>query len=146
MTILGEDQNEKRSSGGEIQMWRTTASIPVWNGTASIAKYGKTGYNTATSSCKEVYVVNKRELIAGMIDESGLTKADAEKALNAFLHQVEKALKEGDKVQLTGFGSFEIKNRAERTGRNPRTKETVVIPASKVPVFKAGKSLKDAVN
>lgn len=90
--------------------------------------------------------MNKSELIAGMAAESGLAKADVEKALNAFLHQVEKALKEGDKVQLIGFGTFEIKARAERTGRNPRTKEAVVIPASKAPVFKAGKSLKDAMN
>lgn len=90
--------------------------------------------------------MNKSELIAGMAAESGLAKVDIEKALNAFLHQVENALKEGDKVQLTGFGSFEVKARAERTGRNPRTNEEVVIPASKVPVFKAGKSLKDAVN
>lgn len=89
--------------------------------------------------------MNKRELIAGMAAESGLAKSDVEKALNAFLHQVEKAMKEGDKVQLMGFGSFEVKSRAERTGRNPRTKEKVVIPASKFPVFKAGKSLKDAV-
>lgn len=90
--------------------------------------------------------MNKSELIAGMAAESGLAKADAEKALSAFLHQVEQALKAGDKVQLTGFGTFEVKARAERTGRNPRTNEEVVIPASKAPVFKAGKALKDAVN
>lgn len=91
-------------------------------------------------------MMNKSKLTAGMAAESGLTKADAEKALGAFLHQVEKALKEGDRVQLMGFGTFGVKARAERTGRNPRTKESVVIPASKAPVFKAGKSLKDAVN
>ena len=89
--------------------------------------------------------MNKSELIAGMAADSGLSKVDAERALNAFLGQVEKAFKAGDKVQLTGFGSFEIKERAERIGRNPQTGAEVKIPASKAPVFKAGKSLKDAV-
>ena len=89
--------------------------------------------------------MNKSELIAGMAADSGLSKVDAERALNAFLGQVEKALKAGDKVQLTGFGSFEIKERAERIGRNPQTGAEVKMPASKAPVFKAGKSLKDAV-
>ena len=83
--------------------------------------------------------MNKGELIAGMAEESGVSKADAEKVLNAFLSQVEKALCAGDKVQLTGFGSF------ERTGRNPKTNEPIVIPAGKMPVFKAGKVLKDAI-
>ena len=73
--------------------------------------------------------MNKGELIAGMAEESG----------------VEKALCAGDKVQLTGFGSFEVKERAERTGRNPKTKEPIVIPAGKMPAFKAGKALKDAI-
>ena len=89
--------------------------------------------------------MNKGELIAGMAEESGVSKADAEKVLNAFLSQVEKALCAGDKVQLTGFGSFEVKERAARTGKNPRTGESVEIPACKVPSFKAGKALKDAV-
>lgn len=89
--------------------------------------------------------MNKGELIAGMAEESGVSKADAEKVLNAFLSQVEKALCAGDKVQLTGFGSFEVKERAERTGRNPKTNEPIVIPAEKMPVFKAGKVLKDAI-
>ena len=90
--------------------------------------------------------MNKTELIAAMAEESGLTKTDTEKPLNAFVHQVEAALKAGEKIQLTGFGSFEVKERAERIGRNPRTKEEVKIPASKAPVFKAGKPLKDALN
>ena len=90
--------------------------------------------------------MNKTELIAAMAEESGLTKTDTEKALNASVHQVEAALKAGEKIQLTGFGSFEVKERAERIGRNPRTKEVVKIPASKAPVFKAGKPLKDALN
>lgn len=89
--------------------------------------------------------MNKSDLIAGMAAESGVTKADAEKVLNAFLSQVEKALGAGDKVQLTGFGTFEVKMRAERTGRNPKTNESIAIPAGKAPVFKAGKALRDAV-
>ena len=89
--------------------------------------------------------MTKAELIAGMASESGLTKTDAEKALNAFLSQVEQALKQGEKVQLVGFGSFEVKERAERIGRNPKTKEAIAIPAGRAPVFKAGTALKDAI-
>ena len=89
--------------------------------------------------------MNKTELIAAMAENSGLTKKDCEAALAAFTGAVETAMKGEDKVQLVGFGSFEVKSRAARTGRNPRTKEVVEIPASKVPVFKAGKALKDAV-
>lgn len=89
--------------------------------------------------------MTKAELIAGMALESGLTKTDAEKALNAFLSQVEQALKQGEKVQLVGFGSFEVKERAERIGRNPKTKEAIVIPAGRAPAFKAGTALKDAI-
>ena len=89
--------------------------------------------------------MTKVELIAAVANEANLTKKDAEAAVNSALNAITNALKEGDKVQLVGFGSFEVKNRAARTGRNPRTKEVVEIPASKVPVFKAGKALKDAV-
>lgn len=89
--------------------------------------------------------MNKTELIAAVAEASGLTKKDAEAALSAFTAEVEKALKGGDKVQLVGFGSFEIKERAARTGRNPKTKEAIEIPACRMPVFKAGKALKDAV-
>ena len=89
--------------------------------------------------------MNKSELITAMAADSGLSKADTEKALNAFLNQVEKALKSGDKVQLTGFGSFEVKERAERMGRNPQTGAEVKIPASKAPVFKPSKALKDTL-
>ena len=80
-----------------------------------------------------------------MAEESGVSKADAEKVLNAFLSQVEKALCAGDKVQLTGFGSFEVKERAARMGKNPATGETIEIPAGKAPSFKAGKALKDTI-
>lgn len=89
--------------------------------------------------------MNKTELIEGMATKSGLTKKDCETALNAFTQQVEAALKSGEKVQLVGFGSFEAKARAERIGRNPKTKEAITIPASKAPVFKAGKALKDSI-
>lgn len=90
--------------------------------------------------------MNKAELINSMAEKTGLPKKEAEKALNAFMESVEEALKNGDKIQLVGFGSFEVKDRAERKGRNPQTKEEITIPASKAPVFKAGKGLKDKVN
>ena len=86
--------------------------------------------------------MNKAELIAAVAAAAEISKKDAEIAVSATLDTITNALKEGDKVQLVGFGSFEVKNRAARTGRNPRTKEVVEIPASKVPVFKAGKALK----
>ena len=90
--------------------------------------------------------MNKTELVAAMAEKSELTKKDAEKALSAFLESVEDALKKGDKVQLVGFGTFEVKQRAARTGINPQTKKPVEISASKAPAFKAGKALKDALN
>lgn len=90
--------------------------------------------------------MNKTELIAAMSEKSGLTKKDSEAALSAFLESVEAALKNGDKVQLVGFGTFEVKARPAREGINPQTKEKVKIAASKAPVFKAGKALKDALN
>ena len=89
--------------------------------------------------------MNKSELIAEVATKAEITKKDAEAAVTAVIDAITESLKKGDKVQLVGFGSFEVKNRAARTGRNPRTKEVVEIPASKVPVFKAGKALKDAV-
>lgn len=90
--------------------------------------------------------MNKAELIGSVAQKSDLTKKDAEKALNAFVESVEEALSSNDKVQLVGFGSFEVRERAERKGRNPQTKEEITIPASRSPVFKAGKALKDMVN
>ncbi|HLS52741.1 MAG TPA: HU family DNA-binding protein [Tissierellaceae bacterium] len=91
--------------------------------------------------------MNKAELIASMAEKSNLTKKDAEAALNAFLQTVEEALVSGDKVQLVGFGTFEVRARKAREGRNPRNPEEVIqIPASNAPVFKAGKNLKEAVN
>lgn len=89
--------------------------------------------------------MNKADLIAKVADKSGLTKKDADKALTALIDSVTEALKKGDKVQLVGFGTFELRTRAERKGRNPLTKAEITIPASKVPAFKAGKALKDAV-
>ena len=89
--------------------------------------------------------MNKMELIQEVSERAGLAKKDAEKALNALLDTVADTLASGDKVQLVGFGSFETKAREARTGRNPKTKEPIEIPATKVPVFKAGKALKDPV-
>ncbi len=90
--------------------------------------------------------MNKTELVAAIAENAGLTKADSEKALKAFIDAVEGALKAGDKVQLVGFGTFEVKETAARTGHNPRTGETLKIKASKAPKFKAGKAFKDALN
>lgn len=90
--------------------------------------------------------MNKAELIASMAEKCELTKKDTEKALKAFMDTVQESLAQGDKVQLVGFGTFEVKQRAARVGRNPRTKEEIKIPASKAPLFKAGKDLKDSVN
>ena len=90
--------------------------------------------------------MNKAELITSMAEKSQLTKKDAETALKAFIDSVQEALENGDKVQLIGFGTFETRERAAREGRNPRTKETITIPASTVPVFKAGKEFKDRVD
>ena len=90
--------------------------------------------------------MNKAELIAKIAEESKLTKKAAETALDAFMTTVEGALKKGEKVQLVGFGTFEVRQRAARKGRNPQTKAEIKIPASKAPVFKAGKALKDLVN
>ncbi len=89
--------------------------------------------------------MNKAELIAAVAEKAELTKKDAEKAVNAFVETVEGALKKDDKVQMVGFGSFEVRKRAARKGRNPQTKEEITIPASKVPVFKAGKAFKDSI-
>ncbi len=90
--------------------------------------------------------MNKTELIAAMAEKAELSKKDSEKALKAFVDVVADALKEGDKVQVVGFGTFEVSERGEREGRNPQTGETMVIKASKNPKFKAGKALKDALN
>ena len=91
--------------------------------------------------------MNKQDLVAAVAAKSGLTKKDAETAVSAFTASIEDALVAGEKVKLIGFGTFEVRERAERTGRNPQNpEETVTIPASKAPVFKAGKVLKDAVN
>lgn len=90
--------------------------------------------------------MNKTELVLKISEKSELTKKDSEKALNAFVEAVSEALADGEKVQLVGFGTFEVRERAERTGRDPRTGNPIKIPASKTPAFKAGKALKDFVN
>ena len=90
--------------------------------------------------------MNKAELIAAVAEKTALSKKDAEAAVNAALDAITTSLETGEKVQLVGFGSFEVKKRAARIGRNPKTKESIEIPASVVPVFKAGKALKDAIS
>ena len=89
--------------------------------------------------------MNKTELIAAVAEKTDLSKKDADAAVSAVLGAITDALKAGDKIQLVGFGTFEVRNRAAKQGRNPRTGETMTVPASKVPAFKAGKALKDAV-
>lgn len=89
--------------------------------------------------------MNKTELVAAVAEKAGLSKKDAEKAVAAVVDSVVASLKAGDKVQLVGFGTFEVRERAARTGINPKTKEAIKIAASKTPVFKAGKAFKDAV-
>ena len=90
--------------------------------------------------------MNKKELVAAIAEKTGVSKKDAEAVLAAFTDVVTEVLKDGDKVQLVGFGTFSVAEKAERIGRNPRTGEKKTIPASKAPKFKAGKALKDAVN
>lgn len=90
--------------------------------------------------------MNRAELIAKISEKSELSKKDCEKALTAVMDSITEALAEGDKVQLVGFGTFEVRERQERTGRDPRSGEAITIPACKSPAFKAGKALKDAVN
>ena len=90
--------------------------------------------------------MNKTELIAAVAEKTGMSKKDSEKAVNAAFDTITEALAAGDKVQLVGFGAFEVKERGARIGRNPKTKEEIEIPATRVPVFKAGKVLKDAVS
>ncbi|HGJ5865524.1 HU family DNA-binding protein [Arsenophonus nasoniae] len=89
--------------------------------------------------------MNKTEVINQIAEKADLTKKDSEKALNAFIETVTETLKTGDEVQLVGFGSFQVKQRAARDGRNPKTGETLKIAAANVPSFKAGKTLKEAV-
>ena len=90
--------------------------------------------------------MNKTEIVAAISERAEISKQDAEKALKAFTDVVAEELKKGEKVQLVGFGTFEVSERAAREGRNPHTGETMTIAASKAPKFKAGKALKDAIN
>lgn len=90
--------------------------------------------------------MNKTELVAAIAEKAGLSKKDSEGAVKAFTDTVAEQLKAGEKIQLVGFGTFEVAERAARTGKNPQTKEEIQIPASKAPKFKAGRALKDTVN
>ena len=98
------------------------------------------------NSLQEEFNMNKTELVAAMADQAGLSKKDAEKALKAFTDVVAEELKKDGKVQLVGFGTFEVSSRAAREGRNPQSGKPMKIAASKAPKFKAGKALKDAIN
>lgn len=89
--------------------------------------------------------MNKAELVSAVAEKADMSKKDSEKAVKAVFEVIEESLAQSEKVQLVGFGTFEVKDRAARTGRNPQTKEEIQIPAAKVPGFKAGKALKDAV-
>ena len=91
------------------------------------------------------YSMNKKELASMVAEKANITQKEADKAVSAMLSSVEEALTKGDKIQLVGFGNFESKTRKAREGRNPKTGETIIIPAGRVPVFKAGKTLKEAV-
>ncbi|WP_318261013.1 MULTISPECIES: HU family DNA-binding protein [Bacteria] len=95
---------------------------------------------------QEDFTMNKTELVAAIAEKAGLSKKDAEAALKAFAEAVEQELVQGGKVQLVGFGTFEVSERPARQGRNPKTGEAMEIAAAKAPKFKAGKALKDAVN
>ncbi|MBQ2473471.1 MULTISPECIES: HU family DNA-binding protein [Lachnospira] len=90
--------------------------------------------------------MNKTELVAAIAEKAELSKKDSEKALKAFVETVSEELKKGEKIQLVGFGTFEVVERAARTGKNPQTGKSIKIPASKAPKFKAGKGLKETVN
>ena len=90
--------------------------------------------------------MNKTELVAAIAEKAGLSKKDAENAVKAFADTIAEELKNGNKVQIVGFGTFEVSERAARVGRNPQTKQEITIPASKAPKFKAGKALKDSLN
>ena len=89
--------------------------------------------------------MNKTDIIAAVAEKTGMTKKDAERVINATIETIEGGLVKGDKVQISGFGIFEVKAREARVGRNPRTKETIQIPATRPPVFKASNALKDVV-
>lgn len=95
---------------------------------------------------KEILSMNKLELVSAIAEQANLTKKDAEAALKAFVDSVEGSLKKGEKVQLVGFGTFEVRERAARVGRNPQTGAEMKIDAAKVPTFKAGKALKELIN
>ena len=104
-----------------------------------VANIGKSQFKLGGSP------LNKAELVAAVAEKGEFTKKDAERAVAAVFDSITQALAAGEKVQLVGFGTFEVKNREERVGRNPQTKEEIVIPACKVPGFKAGKALKESV-
>jgi DNA-binding protein HU-beta len=125
--------------------FRQKACILIVGNLIVILLSGVSAVKAAREKQPRRVIMNKTELINAVAETSGLTKKDSEVALNAILDTIQNAMKSGDKVQLVGFGSFEVKERAARTGKNPATGATIEIPASKAPAFKAGKALKDAI-
>jgi len=103
-------------------------------------------WNPIVKLRNEDVIMNKTELVAAVAEKIGLTKKDAERVINATVDTITETLVKGEKVQLSGFGIFEVKAREARVGRNPRTKETIQIPATSLPAFKASKALKDTVS
>lgn len=126
-----------------MDWYNSRACELVFDAASIISKFRGRIFNIKS---KGVLQVNKSELIDAIAADAGLSKSDAGKALDATLSSVTGALKSGDTVSLVGFGTFQVKDRAARSGRNPQTGATIQIAAAKVPGFKAGKALKDAVN
>ena len=120
-----------------------TIRVSVPRGTGKMSGLAR---QTLKSMNGGIISMNKTELVAAIAEKTELTKKDAESALKAFTDVVAEELKKGEKIQLVGFGTFEVSERAAREGRNPQTGETMKIAASKAPKFKAGKALKDAIN
>ncbi len=110
------------------------------------SEFPKRTMDNVVKKLRRYPIMNKAELTAALVKKTGFTKKDAEKALGALTEVITEALAGGEKVQVVGFGSFEVRNRPARVARNPRTGEQIKIKASKAPVFKAGKALKDSVN
>ncbi|CAP52742.1 histone-like protein [Xanthomonas campestris pv. campestris] len=119
-------------------------AIPLVSGSSLTARAPIV--DSAASAAKGVSRMNKTELIDGVAAAADISKAEAGRAVDAVVSEITKALKKGDAVTLVGFGTFQVRERAERTGRNPKTGDSIKIAASKNPAFKAGKALKDAVN
>jgi len=127
-------------------IWRSDAGLRGPPAMQDVAVFLVPDQSRGQQTVQGSFSMNKTDLINAIAEKAELTKADAGRAIEAFFETVQKALKKGDDVSVVGFGTFTVRKRAARTGRNPRTNETIKIKASKVPAFKAGKTLKDALN